>query len=95
MQFGGLRRCHTRQFFLATYNATAFQAAFSEEKSPLVTLLVCKIIRLQVIQQLVYVYNSTGACNIFFTQICVPSWKKKSARVTAPLDRRTFVKTHQ
>ena len=32
-----------------------------QEKSPPVTLLVCKIIRLQVIQQLAYVYNSTGA----------------------------------
>ena len=39
-----------------------------QEKSPPVTLRVCKIIRLQVIQQLAYVYNSTGACNIFFTQ---------------------------
>ena len=52
-----------------------------QEKSPPVTLLVCKIIRLQVIQQLAYVYNSTGACNIFFTQICVPSCKKKLPRV--------------
>ena len=56
-----------------------------QEKSPPVTLLVCKIIRLQVIQQLAYVYYSTGVCNIFFTQICVASWKKKLPRVTAPL----------
>ena len=55
-----------------------------QEKSPPVTLLVCKIIRLQVIQQLAYVYNSTGACNIFFTEICVASCKKKLPRVTAP-----------
>ena len=56
-----------------------------QEKSPPVTLLVYKIIRPQVIQQLAYVYNSTGACNIFFTQICVPSCKKKLPRVTWPL----------
>ena len=31
-----------------------------QEKLPPVTLLVCKIIRLQVIQQFAYVYNSTG-----------------------------------
>ena len=59
-----------------------------QEKSPPVnTSLVCKIIRLQVIQQLAYtcIYNSTGARNIFFTQTCVPSCKKKLPRVTAPL----------
>ena len=56
-----------------------------QEKSPPVTLQACKIIRLQVIQQLAYVYNSAGACNIFFTQICVASCKKKLPRVTWPL----------
>ena len=34
--------------------------------------------------QLAYVYNSTGACNIFFTQIFVSSCKKKLPHVTAP-----------
>ena len=81
-----LRRCDTRQFFLATCNATAFQEKKSgsllQEKSPPATQL---IIRLQVIQQLAYVYNSKGACNIFFTQICIASCKKKLLRVTAPL----------
>ena len=74
---------HTRQFFLATCNCVS--SCLVQEKSPPITLLVCKIIRLQVIQQLAYVYNSTEAWNIFFTQICVPSCKKKLPRVTWPL----------
>ena len=72
----------TRGTFFLQRNGVS--SCLLQEKSPPVTLLVCKIIQLQVIQQLAYVYNSTGAWNIFFTQICVPSCKKKLPRVTAP-----------
>ena len=37
-----------------------------------------------------YVYNSTGACKTFFTQICVASCKNKLPLVTAPLTRTFF-----
>ena len=49
-------------FFLQLATQRRFKLPFTRE----ITLLVCKIIRLQVIQQLAYVYNSTGACDIFF-----------------------------
>lgn len=48
-----LRRCCTRQFFLATCNAAGFQVGCYTDKSPRVTaLLVYKIITLHVTQQL-------------------------------------------
>ena len=72
--------------FSCNLQRNGVSSCFLQEKSPPVTLLVCKIIRLQVIQQLAYVYNSTGAWNIFFTQICVTSSKKKLPRVAAPLN---------
>ena len=54
--------------FFCNLQRNGVSSCLLQEKSPPVTLRVCKIIRLQVIQQLAYVYNSTGACNIFFTQ---------------------------
>ena len=71
--------------FSCNLQRNGISSCLLQEKSPPVTLLVCKIIRLQVIQQFAYVYNPTGACNIFFTQICVASCKKKFPRVTAAL----------
>ena len=94
LQFGNSNNiiCLLRKAFLRKLKAMSHEAIFScnlqrngvsscvlQEKLAPVTLLVCKIIRLQVIQQLAYVYNSTGACNVFFTQICVASCKKKVA----------------
>ena len=80
--FSDYKGAVTRGNFFLQRNGVS--SCFLQEKSPPVTLRVCKIIRLQVIQQLAYVYNSTGAWNIFFTQICVAGCKKKLPRVTAP-----------
>ena len=46
--------------FSCNLQRNGVSSCFLQEKSPPVTLLVCKIIRLHVIQQLAYVYNSTG-----------------------------------
>ena len=74
-----------KAMFSCNLQCNGVSSCLLQEKLPPVTLLVCKIIRLQVIQQLAYVYNSTGAWNIFFTQICVASCKKQLPRVTWPL----------
>ena len=49
------------EIFSCNLQRNGVSSCLLQEKSPPVTLLVCKIIRLQVIQQLAYVYNSTGA----------------------------------
>ena len=81
-----LKALQNEAIFSCNLQRNGVSSCLLQEKLPPVTLLVCKIIRLQVIQQLAYVYNSTGACNIFFIQICVTSCKKKLPRVTAPLE---------
>ena len=68
----GLKAMSHEAIFSCNLQRNGVSSCILQKKSSPVTLLVCKIIRLQVIQRLAYVYKSTGACNIFFTQICVP-----------------------
>ena len=89
--FSCLKALSHEAIFSCNLQRSGVSSCLLQEKSPPVTLLDCKIIRLQLIQQLAYVYNSTGACNIFFTQICVASCKKKLPRVTAPLSESKLI----
>ena len=61
MKKAAILKAMLRGNFSCNLQRNGVSSCFLQEKSPPVTLLVCKIIRLQVIQQLAYVYNSTGA----------------------------------
>ena len=66
MKKAAILKAMLRGNFSCNLQRNGVSSCVLQKKSPPATLLVCKIIRLQVIQQLAYVYNSTGACDIFF-----------------------------